>query len=602
MSEFQKIIKKKYKSFTVDKDTGNYDKLCGKTEIKLNKVQQFLGEYVKKENRLLLYHGIGSGKTITIIHMCESCGLHGKMYIITQASLIESFYDEILKYDIMTKNHKYITAQELQIIQRYEDVRQEGRKADWFLKKQYTIYLKDIKKRLNKKYRVMSYEIFCKFNRYDISDEQLLIIDEVQNIIGENNTRYYKILRDLEKSEPHYGKCGIILSSGTPIYDNYKDFFMTVNLLTPDKPFNFKKLEDPTVSMDEKKEFIKSLVKFINRHVSYYEPSKSKSIVYPKREISTIECPMSEYQTKQYEKTGVDSKLSETVESLPLNFFLGPRMVSNFAFPKIKVKGKGIKPIDIKVGNIYKYSSKYYALLKKFILNPKYKKEKMIIYSSFVNEYGIKLLKNILTYNGFYDYKKVYKNGEKINPNVEKYKTFACFSGKETEKYKNEIKNFFNNEKNNDGINLRIILISPAGKEGLSLFGVRQIHIMEPYWNMSRIYQIMGRGFRRCSHRFLPPKDRDLKVFIYIATKNNNKKQKEDTKKIKKIDYIKKYTTIDQYIFDIARKKEKMNEQFNDLLRKNSIDCELFKNANGIKQCKSLNLEVKNIEKRRKKK
>ena len=47
------------------------------------------------QNKILLYHGIGSGKTITMIHMCESAGLHGINQIVTQASLIGSFYNEI---------------------------------------------------------------------------------------------------------------------------------------------------------------------------------------------------------------------------------------------------------------------------------------------------------------------------------------------------------------------------------------------------------------------------------------------------------------------------------------------------------------------------
>lgn len=594
MSDFQNKIKSKYKNYTLKKENENYNKLCGKTEIKLNKVQQFLGKYVQKENRILLFHGIGSGKTITMIHMCESADLHGRMFIVTQASLIGSFYDEIIKYDVMTNNYKYIEKHEYNFLQEYENIKQEG-KINRDIKKRYKSYMDQIRKRIIKKYRIMSYERFCSVNRYDISDEQLLIIDEVQNIVGLNNTRYHQTIRDILKSEQFgYGKCGIILSSGTPIYDNYKDFFLTLNLLTPDKPFDYKILSNQDVPMKEKKKFLNDLLVFINHHVSYYEPSKSKSIVYPKREIMTVECPMSDYQFKQYDKTGINLKLTESVESLPVNFFLGPRLVSNFAFPKIRDKSKGIKVGDIKLENLHKFSSKYHTLLS-FILKPKNKKEKIIIYSSFVNEYGIKLIKRILEVNGFKDYKNIYKNGEKIDKDVEDYKTFACFSGKETDKYRNEIKNFYNNEKNNDGKNLRIILLSPAGKEGLSLFGVRQIHIMEPYWNMSRIEQILGRGYRRCSHRFLPPKDRDLKVYIYLATIKERKEKKED-KKIKKMDYIKKVMSVDKYIFDLAQKKDIMNKEFNDLLRKNSIDCELFKDANGIKRCQKLELNIESME------
>ena len=62
------------------------------------------------------------------------------------------------------------------------------------------------------------------------------------------------------------------------------------------------------------------------------------------------------------------------------------------------------------------------------------------------------------------------------------------------------------------------------------------------------------------------------------------------------MDYIKKVMSVDKYIFDLAQKKDIMNKEFNDLLRKNSIDCELFKDANGIKRCQKLELNIESME------
>ena len=45
------------------------------------------------------------------------------------------------------------------------------------------------------------------------------------------------------------------------------------------------------------------------------------------------------------------------------------------------------------------------------------------------------------------------------------------------------------------------MIISSAGAEGISLTGVRQVHIMEPYWNVSRLDQVIGRAVRYCSHK-----------------------------------------------------------------------------------------------------
>ena len=70
-----------------------------------------------------------------------------------------------------------------------------------------------------------------------------------------------------------------------------------------------------------------------------------------------------------------------------------------------------------------------------------------------------------------------------------------------------------NNEKdieaatNNENLNgnmVKVILISQAGSEGIDFKFIRQVHIMEPWYNMNRPEQIIGRAVRQCSHKILP--------------------------------------------------------------------------------------------------
>ena len=63
-----------------------------------------------------------------------------------------------------------------------------------------------------------------------------------------------------------------------------------------------------------------------------------------------------------------------------------------------------------------------------------------------------------------------------------------------------------------------MILTTKTGAEGLDLKEVRYIHIMEPYWQPVLITQIIGRGVRNESHLRLPPKDRNVEVFLYMST------------------------------------------------------------------------------------
>ena len=90
---------------------------------------------------------------------------------------------------------------------------------------------------------------------------------------------------------------------------------------------------------------------------------------------------------------------------------------------------------------------------------------------------------------------------------------------------------------NKDGDKIKIILISKAGSEGVDFKYIRQIHIMEPWYNLNRIEQIIGRGVRTCSHKALPLKKRNVQIFMYGTLLSTDEE------------------TIDLYIYRLAEAK-----------------------------------------------
>jgi hypothetical protein len=140
------------------------------------------------------------------------------------------------------------------------------------------------------------------------------------------------------------------------------------------------------------------------------------------------------------------------------------------------------------------------------------------------------MLKKILELSGYYNFEEY---GEGNN-------RFAIWSGDETLKYKKNINQIFNNPNNKDGSLIKIILGSPSIKEGVSLKRVRAVHILDPYWNWSRLDQIIGRAIRYCSHKDLPMKERIVNIYKYYTI-------------------IKDIETTDIKIKNIADKKEKIN-------------------------------------------
>jgi len=200
-------------------------------------------------------------------------------------------------------------------------------------------------------------------------------------------------------------------------------------------------------------------------------------------EFKVIRCNMSDFQYKSY-LTSL-SKLDDNIKGffknvdllkLPSDFFLGPRMISNISFPNKSIGNIGFssfKDDKLQLQNIKTYSIKFYKIFKKI----KKSDGPIFVYSNFKDVGGLKSFITFIEYNGFKNY-KTFGEGSK---------RFAIWSGDEPHHIKEEIKYIFNQKDNKFGSKIKMILGSPSVKEGVSFKRVRQVHIMEPYWNMSRI-------------------------------------------------------------------------------------------------------------------
>jgi hypothetical protein len=269
---------------------------------------------------------------------------------------------------------------------------------------------------------------------------------------------------------------------------------------------------------------------------------------------------MSEFQYKSYlttlstEDNFVRGSFKNVdILKLPQNFFLGPRMISNIAFPNKSIGEVGFSSFKgdyLQMQNIGDYSIKFLKIIKKIgeADGP------VFVYSNFKELGGIRCFITFLEYHGWKNYLK-YGEGKK---------RFSIWSGDESQKVKDEIKYIFNQKSNENGTKIKIMLGSPSIKEGVSLLRVQQVHMIEPYWNMSRMLQIMGRAVRFCSHKDVPKAKRIVKIYLYLATYPGEK-------------------TIDQYIWSLAKKKNKLIEEFEQVLKETAIDCELFYNRNSYK-------------------
>jgi len=113
------------------------------------------------------------------------------------------------------------------------------------------------------------------------------------------------------------------------------------------------------------------------------------------------------------------------------------------------------------------------------------------------------------------------------------------------------------------------------------------LHIVEPYWNGARLQQVIGRARRFRSHLALPPADRNVKVFLYLAV--FSQPQLDKMHEIGEGVLIKSEAsrrdpnqlfTSDQALYEISDIKMKVAEKLLTAIRETSIDCRIHNNKN----------------------
>ena len=548
--DFYEFINKKYNRYKIPKQKKTLKEICFPTKYEFQIPQKFLAEFINPKTPykgILVYHRIGAGKTCTAIKIAENFKKIKKIMIVVPASLKGNFLSELRSF---CTDENYLTNHERKLLTQYHHSSRE-----------YIDIIKKSNERIDKYYTIYSYNKFINLiqsHKLNLKNT-LLIIDEVHNMISETGT-YYENLYDAIHSAPD--DLRLVIMSATPIFDKPDEIALTMNLLLRDKQlptgnnfidtfiditFTAKGPIYNVKNMDLFKDYIKG-------YVSYFKGAPPNA--FPKTEMHFVRTRMSHEQAKLYKKIIAheipNSKLGDYVnEDISNSFFIGTRMISNICFPNKKIGKTGydsLRDRDLTISGMRNWSPKFVKILRKI----KKCSGTLFIYSNFKEYGGIKSFVKFLEYQNFKDYAEY---GEGL-------KRFAIWSGDQSFSLKEEIKTVFNNKNNFDGSKIKVILGSPSIKEGISLYRVQEVHIMESYWNFSRLEQVIGRAVRFCSHKDVPRDKRLVQVYLYLAVHPTIK------------------TSIDEYILKMASTKERINKQFEQALKEASIDCELFKNAN----------------------
>ncbi len=269
------------------------------------------------------------------------------------------------------------------------------------------------------------------------------------------------------------------------------------------------------------------------------------------------------------------------------------------------------KYLDMDNGSLLKHSPKYYKIIKKMEDSPGC----VFIYSQFITLIGLNTLCLAMEATGKYAPFKIKKDShgnwsldeEPGDEKKMKYVTWAGDKAKDEreilikvfngelellpstcQNLKTQLRKKYGEEMNKYGKVIKVFMTTKTGAEGISLFNVRQVHITEPYWQPVLIDQVIGRAVRTGSHMSLPPNERNVEVYVYLATYSN--KQIEVMREPNLRGDIARYNdglekrgkivTSDESLYIISERKKHVINVLLKLIKESAFDCNIHAKSN----------------------
>jgi len=204
------------------------------------------------------------------------------------------------------------------------------------------------------------------------------------------------------------------------------------------------------------------------------------------------------------------------------------------------------------------------------------KSEGIIFVYSYYLDSGIIPLALALEHNGFTKY-----GGTSLLTDAKKARgqgTYCIMSAKkeltpDPEKEMEVLKS----EANKSGDLIKVILGSSVSAEGLDFKCIREIHMLDPWYHLNKVEQIVGRAIRNCSHIALPPEQRNVTIYHHVCSLSKSGPRVE---------------TVDERAYRIAENKQSSMDIIENIMKSNAIDCQLNWNQLNIQTDIKIDIET----------
>ena len=535
------------------------------SNFKLQAQQRFLRRVLSPDaptQNLLMAHGTGTGKTCTAIQIAEEYILRPefqskKVLVIANPSVQDNFKNQIFDISRVNVDADGLLLSKQCTGRRYLEIlqRAQAQPLKWTDQNSRQKLVRQASRILNEFYDFQGYAKFGNLlneNKdeegtysekwiHDTFDNRLIIVDEAHNLrdTSETDADAKIVSAALERIVKTAHGVTLVLLTATPMFDTFEEILHYFNLFE----WNSRR-QEPNSSLKSKDmftgdgEFVNAAARanfhnLCQRYVSYVRgdnpftfpfrlsPPRNmiaiknrthdvfgKKIVEKLKYLELTQSVMSDYQES------VVSKLTPSSLSEPRTVCVYP---GNQEFNQVISKEGGqfryANEPFLAPSQVANYSAKFATIINCI----RESKGIAFVYSNMV-ESGARLFGMCLEEHGFKPHFGedlfVETSGEVPRGSNGTYALFT--SNTQPSDIKNTLATLRSQDNKNGDI-VRVIVASPKVSEGVDFRYVRQIHILDPWFNMSRIEQVIGRGMRTCSHSLLPMEEQNCTVYLHIC-------------------------------------------------------------------------------------
>ena len=589
LDEYRLFAQPSYGEFnTVDAFEETVQKACGGFEKMM--YQHLMQHYLSRRSPyrgLLLYHGLGVGKTCSSITIAEAfltdhtSAEEPKILVVSPTTLKKSYEDQIFSTTM------YLNKKDL----RNQCTRDTYAKLVHGNPEQ-DVFIRRVQQFIKSRYTFLTYDSLVSYiEKNPKVQDKVIIVDEAHNLRQQETEK--KAAEALETLLKNGERNRLVLLSATPMYNEPDEILWLLSLLLLND-HRQREVKLPKTLFDQNKEIspknTELLSQLASEYVSYIRGKNPFTFAVrmspTKSGFSVMEDEWAQTITDGVVASpiGKNQKLSKTTDMVTspkstqwmnITYPGGGHGESGFwkVFQRDSSSAEQMFPVSYRAnmknalmpnGGLQDIAAKMNT-----ICNIIQKSEGIVlIYSQFVWS-GVLPLAVALEHMGFR--RVVGGSGETQNivhnidvqpvatyPGIP-FPKYAILSGDTNVMGSSRIetlRKYINQAENRHGEKVKVVLITPIAGEGLSFQNVREVHILDPWYHMNRTEQVIGRAVRTCSHVSLPLEERNVSVFLHACT--------SPTK-----------DTSDIHTYKIAARKLSQTTQIERLIRDHAMDCPL---------------------------